>query len=201
MVDQLPRHLVGLLLCHLIGLSLRLMVDPIHSVCIWPHHLIGTNSHRMVDLLPCRSVDSLLHHLIGIHLLRTVDLLPRRSVKLLPHRPVDPLLHYLIGPSPCHMAHHYCAMYVLQESYTPNRLLSSTRSTRMICYDSCIITPHPTLVRPISVYGTDVLEPRMTISYLIQQPEYVPVGSTEGLEQRSWLQCNCTGSKETMGVI
>src|SRR4030081_1404819 len=52
------------------------------------------------------------------------------------------------------------------------------------CYGSCIVAPHPELMRPTSVCGTDVLEPGMTISYPIRHPgmtRHDPAGSSRGL--------------------
>ena len=69
------------------------------------------------------------------------------------------------------------------------------------CYGSCIVAPHPELMRPTSVCGTDVLEPGMTIGYPIRHPECDPVGSAGGYEQRSWLRRNYAGAKGTMGVV
>jgi hypothetical protein len=40
-----------------------------------------------------------------------------------------------------------------------------------VCYNSCIVTPHSKLILPINVYGIYVLEPGMTISYLIRHLE------------------------------
>jgi hypothetical protein len=43
-------------------------------------------------------------------------------------------------------------------------------------YDSCIVASYRELILLTSIYGTDVLEPGMTISYPIRYPEYDPVG-------------------------
>jgi hypothetical protein len=68
------------------------------------------------------------------------------------------------------------------------------------CYDSYIVTPHPELLRPISVYDIDVVEPRMTISYPMRHPEHDPMGGVGGHEHRSWLRHDYEGGKETVGI-